>query len=74
VRNAHAPVPLRIQIRLEYCHVPYATYLKARANVLRGFGNADRLYFTARGAEMEPRARINLSEEIRRLETGGRAA
>jgi predicted metal-dependent HD superfamily phosphohydrolase len=64
------------QVRLEYCHVPRATYLQARANVLRGFCRADRLYFTehARSAGMEAQARMNLRDEIRRLEAGGRAA
>ncbi len=56
------------QVREEYAAVPDAAYRAARAEVLRGFAERPRLYFTDfAAAQWEPRARNNLDREIARL-------
>ena len=55
-------------VRLEYAHVPAATFALKRAQVLCGFATAPRLYFTEfMRAELDANARCNLDEEIHRL-------
>ena len=67
---------LLLQVRLEYAHLSRAAYQETRAEVLRGFGAADTIYFSrhAREEGMEGRAMENLAAEIKRLAAGGRAA
>jgi predicted metal-dependent HD superfamily phosphohydrolase len=56
-------------IRREYAWVPEPDYRKGRANVLRGFLQRPRIYFTDRlFAEREQQARCNLEREIQALD------
>ncbi|KAI9029224.1 hypothetical protein DFJ74DRAFT_603308 [Hyaloraphidium curvatum] len=55
------------RIRREYFHYPDEAYKAGRAAVLRGFLARDRLYFSSRARDWEPRARDNLAREIAAL-------
>ncbi len=56
------------EVRLEYAHVPAATFAQKRTAVLRHFAAAPRLFFGELGEELDERARANLAAEIMRLE------
>lgn len=56
------------QIQFEYNFVPIAAYKAARANILQGFLNRERLYFTEHYRQRwEAQARGNLARSIERL-------
>lgn len=55
-------------IREEYAHVPDETYRPARAAILRGFLQRDRIYRSPEMVDEEARARVNLAREIQALE------
>jgi predicted metal-dependent HD superfamily phosphohydrolase len=58
------------QIRIEYSYFGEQEYAKGRANVLRGFLERERLYFSeAFHQEKENVARENISREIERLDS-----
>ena len=55
-------------IREEYAHVPDEAYRPARAAILRGFLERDRIYHSPAMVDEEARARVNLVREIQTLE------
>jgi predicted metal-dependent HD superfamily phosphohydrolase len=54
-------------IRVEYEWVPEETYGSARANVLQGFLNRDRIFQTAAYRQQETAARSNIERALEKL-------